>query len=198
MKNFFVLFLMSTQAFADTKATTDPSCPKEVIEQYEELIKSNDKLLEKAKQLEELQKSTPSLELEPVDIIVDKDGRVFIKDKVLGKLKFGDLTYDTIIKLNTQVIKANKQSYGFDLKFKAAAIQSYEIDEKGKLNTFASGALAIEPFYYKMYNLNLVIGPRLYAPAIGVDITEHFGGLVGIGFKYNDEKAFFLGAAFDF
>jgi hypothetical protein len=175
----------------------------EVVSQFEKLIKTNDELLSKIKQLEAIQKATPEMQLEPLVITVDRDGRVFAKEKLIGKLKISDLSYDVSMKLNTVVVRMPKPEYGFDLRLKAGIIQNYErqrTDEQGNVDikSYTSGALVVEPFHYKYINANIVVGPRLYGPALGVDITEHFDGLVGLGFLYNNDKTFFMGASFDF
>lgn len=171
---------------------------EELMKQLEDLINSNDQLLKKVKELEAIQSATPSLNLSPLNIIVDEEGRVYVKDQLIGDLTIGTLSYKVSMKLNTTIVKARQKEYGFNLKWKAVVVQSYERDGDNHLQSYTSGALGIEPFYYKQFNINLVIGPRLVGPAIGVDITEHFGILSGVGSLYNNNKAFFFGASFDF
>lgn len=207
MKLIILMLLFFSQfCFAQSNFAVSSDCQKcltnkeynQIIKQLEDLLQSNAELIKKAKQLETLQKATPKLELKPISIIVDKQGRVFVNDKVIGKLQIGELSYDVILKLKTQIVTAKSKQYGFGLRFKAVAVFSYELNDKEQLKTYTSPALGLEPFYYQDFNLNLLIGPRIYGPAIGIDITEHFATLIGIGFKYNNEKAFFLGTAFDF
>jgi len=203
-----ISLLFTAPAFSQNKnpPTTEAACNNcltdselnEIANQLEALIKSNKELIKKAKELEELQKAQPSMTLDPLVIAIDKDGRVFVKDQLQGKLNIGNLDYDVAMKLDTQVVKAKKEEYGFNLTFKAGVLQNYERQDDGSITSYTSGALVIEPFYYRHYNANLVVGPRLYGPALGVDLTEHFDALVGLGLLYNNDKTFFLGAAFDF
>ena len=196
-----IILLFITNLQAQVKASSLPECisdNKELIKQLEDLIKSNDELIVKANELQVLESATPELKLDSLNIIVDKDGRVFVKDQLIGTLNVGPLSYKVSMKINTTIVKAREKEYGFDLKWKAVIIESYERDKDNKVKAITSGALGIEPFYYKQFNLNLIIGPRLYGPAIGVDITEHFDILTGVGSLYNSQKAFFFGASFDF
>jgi hypothetical protein len=170
----------------------------QVISQLQDLVTQNTALIAKVKQLEEIQAATPNLKLDPITIVVDESGRVFITDKVNGKLQIATLSYDVSMKLDTTILQPKQKEYGFALKYKAAVIENYEKDSKGELKSYTSGALVIEPFYYHSYSLNLVMGPRLYGPAVGIDLTQHFGALIGIGFEYSATQTFFFGGAFDF
>ena len=198
---------MDNNAHADT-ITTQPSTSDQIclsrqqyndtVNQLDQLIKSNQSLLEKAIKLEKIQQSTPNLNLDTLKIAIDKDGRVFVLDQLNGKLQIEDLNYNVNVKLNTSVVKTKQEQYGFNLSLKAAVLENYERQSDGSIKDYTSGALAIEPFYYKYFNINFVAGPRLFGPAFGVDITNHMGLLVGIGFRYDDTKTFFTGLAFDF
>lgn len=199
---FLFLFTFSQISFAAPIVRCDVCLTNqehdEVVKQLDELIKANVALLEKVKQLEEIQRASPDMQLEPLVITIDKDGRVFIKDQLVGKLKIGDLTYDVSMKLNTTIVRSKQAEYGFNLKLKAGVVQNYERLSTSEIKTYTSGALAIEPYYYRYFNLNAVVGPRLYGPAIGIDVTEHLAALIGLGFLYNDNKTFFIGTSFDF
>ena len=210
MKRLLILLtFFSSIAFADPVPLSNSivvQCDKcltkdqynQVISQLQDLVNQNTALIAKVKQLEEIQAATPNLKLDPITITVDDSGRVFVTDKVSGKLQIATLSYDVNMKLDTIVLQPKQKEYGFALKYKAAVIENYEKDLKGELKSYTSGALAIEPFYYHNYSLNLVVGPRLYGPAVGIDITQHFGALIGIGFEYSATQTFFFGAAFDF
>lgn len=171
---------------------------KVLIKQLEDLLKSNEQLLIKVKELQTIESATPALKLDNLNIIVDKEGRVYVKDQLIGTLTVGSLSYKVSMKLNTTIAKARDKEYGFDLKWKAVVVESYERNADNKVEVFTSGALGIEPFYYKQFNINLIVGPRLFGPAVGMDITEHFDILTGVGSLYNSQKAFFFGGSFDF
>lgn len=190
MRLFLLFFLFSFPLYAQTDS--------EIIKQLEELIKQNQELSLQVKELQLLQEAHPELELEPLQIVVDKNGRVFVTDSLAGKLKLGNLKYDVVINLKTTISQSKRGEFGLTFRAKAAALQSYELDDFDNVRTYVSPALMFEVFYYRDFNFNFMVGTRLYGASIGMDVTKHFGVVTGIGFKYNDEKAPIIGVAFDF
>lgn len=200
IKWLLLLFFYSTSLQAISPKKTISLTPQEyaqIIQRLEDLIESNKKLQKEVENYKQIQIAIPKLSLEPFNIFIDKSGRIFIRDMVSGDLEIGLLSYKVFVKINPKIVKAN-QEYGFGIRYKAASIWNYEYDLFGDLVNFQSIALVVEPFYYHAYNVNFLIGPRLYGPALGADLTEHFGILGGLGFLYDDRKTFFIGAAFDF
>ena len=168
---------------------------RELVKKVEELLASNEELIEKLRTAET---STPEIQLEDLTVVVDKEGRIFIKDELKGKLQVGELSYDITIKLNTTIAKTPKSTFGFRLRPKAYILSTYELNSDDKMEQYTSGAVGFDLLYYKYVNINLLIGNRIYGPAVGVEITDHFGLVGGVGKKYNDDKALFVGASFDF
>lgn len=171
---------------------------QEITKALEDLLSANEKLLKIAKEYEQLLSSTPLITISPLLLIIDDKSRTFLQEKVPGKLSFGNLNYDLDLKVQGTIAKKIPPPYGFNLKFKATYLYSFEINKDGNLRGFHSGGLGIEPFYYKNFNANLIIGSRFIAPAIGYDITEHFGILLGVGLNWTRNSALFVGTSFDF
>lgn len=202
------LVLSSSPSFAEDtlpfeirkpKVCLDPATYDKVVQQIQDLINSNKTLQEKLKELERLQRATPILDqLEPLQIVIDKEGRVYVKDQLVGKLTLDNLSYDVNLKLKTTIVRApeTEQQSILDLKLKAAILQSYEpVEDETK--TFVSYGLALEPIHYHQFSLNVLLGNRVYGAALGVDLTEHMDALVGVGARFNDQKALIVGLGFD-
>lgn len=201
MKLLFIALLFFSQSlFGQGVCEKKLTCNEynEVLNKLDELIQSNEKLQLTAQELEALQRARPEISLDPINIVVDKDGRVFMQDKLMGKLKLGKLEYDLDVGLSSKIVKAEKPPYDLHLKFKAIITQSYEYTDGDNLKGFTSGGIVLEPAYYEMVNLNFVLTPRFYGVALGLDVTEHADIIGGIGFKFNKDKALFGGVAFDF
>lgn len=194
-KIILVLALLATPAYSESPFEQCKRQKSQCIQKLEELIKSNDKLIE---ELRNIKAQTPKIQLESLELTVDQDFRIFTKDKIKGSIQIGTLSYDLIAKLKLTIVKIPKPELGLRLRPKAYALSSYELDSDDKIRQHNSAALGLDLFYYKYVNINLLLGYRMYGPAIGVDITDHFGLIGGIGIKYNDDKALFIGAGFDF
>jgi len=197
------LFLHSSVALAAPLANETITIPKstynQLVQQIQDLLTSNKSLQEKVQELYLIQKSTPKLSFnDPITVIIDKQGNVFIKDTLVGSLELEKLKYDVSLKLKTSILRApsDKQESLLDFKWKAALLQSYEPVDTRTIS-FVSYALGFEPIHYKQFSANAFIGNRLYGAALGVDVTEHMDVLVGIGLRYNDQKGFTVGLAFD-
>lgn len=195
------IFIQSNLYAANIKVQCEKCLTQEeynqIVNQLEQLIKINRLLSD---QLERLQLSNPELSLEPIQITIDKEGRVFVKDKIKGKIKIAEIERDVTVNLKTTVVKSNKKNYNMGIRFKAAGIINYEIDSLNNVKSYNSGALAVDTMNYDIYNLNLVISPRLMGLALGIDITSHFDFLIGLGTlnQISERATPFFGAAFDF
>ena len=204
MAKYFLLllFLLPRVGFSqDVELPCDKCLTNEEYEQVLSTIQKLQKQLQSSnEQLKEYKNmiQAPQLELEPISIVVDKAGRVFVRDKINGKLQIGQLSYDVVVKLNTTILTPEEGVWGFKLQYRAVLLQSYELDEEKELKAYNTFGLGLEFFYYKDYNANFVVGPRLYGPMMGVDVTKHMSATAGIGFLYNGERSFIAGLAFDF
>lgn len=205
IKNLILLFaLLSVNlGFAQQKTPPKKICLTEeefaaTLQALEDLLKANQKLLKIAKEYEEVLASTPKIEIEPLVVVMDEKSRVFLQEKVPGTLNLGSLNYDLQLKIGGTVAKREPPPYGFNLKFKASYLYSFETNRDGEVQGHHSGGIGIEPFYYKHYNINLIIGSRFVGPALGFDITEHFGILAGVGLNWTRSSAIFVGTSFDF
>lgn len=171
---------------------------QEIISNLESLILNNKNLQEQAIKLKKIQQAVPKITLDELSIVIDQAGHVFVLDNLNGKMELEDLKYDIAVKLNTSIVKTKQREYGFNLGLKAAVVQNFERQPDNSIKDYFSPAIAVESFYYKYLNFNIVAGPRLYGPAMGIDVTNHMDFLVGLGFRYDDKKTFFTGLAFDF
>ena len=195
-----IIFLWSTKSFCEQSTLCEKCLTQqeynEIILHLEQLSKVNKQL---ATQLEKIQTQPPQLDLEPIEIVIDNQGRVFIKDKVKGTLQIADLNYKLDVKIKTVVVKSNKNQYGFGIKFKAVGIMNYE-KNADKLETYSTGALGLETFYYDSFNFNIIGSPRLLGLAVGIDVTNHFDLLIGMGStnEKDPKRSPFIGGAFDF
>jgi hypothetical protein len=144
-------------------------------------------LKEKQCQLNE----TPELKLDPIQIVIDKRGRVF---------STGDKPYPYTIQLTwcnyeieavgrVKVVAAMKQPPIWGLRFRPKAylgvlpLEPFYGEDLGFRDVVDAGVM-LDFLYYDWANLNATVGYRSVGMAVGIDLTENFGAAVGYGLTW--------------
>lgn len=147
-----------------------------------------------------LQTSKPDFELDPVNVIVDKDGRVFFSgaNPQPYTLHMKWCNYDVQAEGKVNVVAAIQEpaSYGFRFRPKAFAgyLLAVPFRRDGTWNSAIDAGLMIDTLYIRDFNLNVHVGFRSFGAGVGVDIFKNFGGYVGYaltwdGFQSNPEAS---------
>jgi hypothetical protein len=161
------------------------------------------KIVEVLKERQCLETEKPVYELDPVNVVVDKDGRIFYSgaDPHPYTLHMKWCQYDVTAEGKVKVVAAVQEPPTFGFRMRPKAYLGYLLAEpfrKGK--TFKDGidaGLMLDPFYVKYFNLNVHVGFRAVGVGVGVDIFRSFGAYAGYavtwdGFHSNPETSFWF------
>jgi len=132
-----------------------------------------------------LDANKPEFTVNDIPILVDRYGRVFVdSDKKSVGLRMKWCHYDVTATRDVNVLAARQvpPDFGFRLRLKltglAAPTEMFRKDQQ-----FIDGvdlAAAIEPIYYRDFNLNAVVGLHLVGLAVGFDVTNTATLLAGV------------------
>jgi len=128
----------------------------------------------------------PEIELDPINIVVDKKGRIFYSgaapDPYIVKMTWCD--YEIEAKGDVDVTAAMQVSsiWGFSFRPKAYIgflpfEALYDVPEGESLEAFDlidAGGM-VDFFHYDWFNLNAALGFRSFGGGAGFDLTENFG-----------------------
>jgi hypothetical protein len=169
------LLLATPAAAQDAPCASPATCvPKAEMDIFVKLLQ------EKKCQLDE----SPEFELDPIQIIIDKDGRVFHSgaDPKPYKLRMRWCNYEVEAEGKVKLIAAMRQPpiWGFRLRPKAymGILPSevfYSSDDPREFGDFVDAGVMVDFLYYDWANLNGVVGYRSVGAGVGIDLTENFG-----------------------
>lgn len=157
-------------------------------------------IIEVLKEKKCLQDTKPTFDLDPVNIVVDKDGRIFFSGSNPRPytLRMKWCHYEVQAEGQVKVIAAVQEPAAYGFRFRPKAFAGYLLADpfrKG-ISGFSSidGGLMLEGFYVRDFNLNVHVGFRSFGAGIGADLFRNFGGYVGYsvawdGFRSNPEAA---------
>jgi hypothetical protein len=136
-----------------------------------------------------LQTTQPAFKLDPVVVVVDKEGRVYYSgdEPKPYTLKMSWCTYELTAtgKVALTVAKNEPPVWGFRFRPKFAG--SYLFVD-GFSSTKAVDGVDIgilwDLAYYKAVNFNIATGFRSVGAGLGLDITRNFGGYAGYAFSW--------------
>jgi len=147
-----------------------------------------------------LKETKPEFKLDPVNIIVDRQGRIFYSGSAPQpyKLHMSWCNYEADGEGKVNVLAAVQEppSYGFRFRPKAFVgmllIEPFRDGKKPKDGLDAG--LMLDIFYLHDFNINVHAGFRSVGAGLGVDIFRNFGFYSGYaltwdGFKSNPEAS---------
>lgn len=145
-------------------------------------------------------KTKPEFKLDPINIIVDREGRVFFSgsDPQPYKLHMKWCNYEAEGVGKVKVLAAVQEppTYGFRFRPKAFAgmlvLEPFREGKKPKDGIDAG--LMLDVLYWKDLNVNVHAGFRSVGAGVGLDIFRNFGFYTGYalawdGFKSNPEAS---------
>jgi hypothetical protein len=187
-------FLLSSQALA--QATPGEAACSGTCVSPEDLKA----FVEIAREKKCLQTTKPTFDLDPVNIIVDKEGRIFFSGSNPHPytLRMKWCTYEVQAEGKVNVIAAVQEPATYGFRFRPKAFAGYLLADPfrsgGTWSSAIDAGLMVDAFYVRDFNLNVHVGFRSFGAGLGVDVFKNFGGYVGYavtwdGFRSNPEAA---------
>lgn len=202
-----VVLLWASPSFADD-CTSGTCVPKADL----------DKMVEVLKEKKCLQTTKPTFELDPINIVVDKNGRVFYSGGAPNpytlRMKWCNYEAEGQGKVNIVTAMHVPSIWGFRFRPKAyiavLPIEAYniEIENAGKpadqqtslsfSNVWDAGVM-VDFFHYDWLNVNVETGFRSFGASLGADLTQNFGINVGYANTWGTwHHNLLFGASFSF
>jgi hypothetical protein len=136
-----------------------------------------------------LQTTQPTIQLDPVTVVVDKDGRVYYSgaDPKPYTMKLSWCSYELTAtgKVALTVAKNEPPVWGF--RFRPKFMGSYLFVDGFSSSKAIDGVdvgILWDFLYYKAINVNVATGFRSIGGGIGFDWTSNFGAYAGYGFSW--------------
>jgi hypothetical protein len=147
-----------------------------------------------------LEDTPPEFKLDPVKIVVDREGRIFYSGAnpkpYRLQMKWCNFEVEASGKVDVLAAVQEPPSMGFRFRPKAfvgmLVLEPFRDGRKAKDGLDAG--LMIDAFYWKDLNLNVHAGFRSVGVGVGVDIFRSFGAYAGYalawdGFHHNPEAS---------
>ena len=182
------LLLFPAYALAEDTAESPPPCPEGHV-----CVEKDDmaKFFEYARNRRCRATTNPTITVDPVHIIVDKEGRVFGSGtgQKPSKIHIDWCNYDLDFhsQIGLDVAQAEESEWGFRLRVKATmgVLASKLWDAKEVKDVLDVGVL-VEPFYFHWANVNAYVGVRSFGVGLGADITSNFGAYLGYSMTWGE------------
>jgi len=179
----FVLAVLLLSSVASAQECAEPSMcvPEKDMRVFATLLR------EKQCQLDE----KPTFELDPIRIVVDRDGRVFFTGNAPEPytLRMTWCNYEVKAEGEVHVIAAMHKPpiWGFRFRPKAymglLPLEALYGDSQEFRDVTDAGFMA-DFLYYDWVNLNAALGYRSIGGGVGIDLTENFGAYSGYGLTW--------------
>jgi len=148
------------------------------------------KITEILKEKKCLQTTKPTFELDPINIVVDKDGRVFYSGAAPNpytlRMKWCNYEAEAQGKVNLVAAMREPSMWGFRFRPKAyislLPFEAFNVASEKETLSFGdswdAGAM-VDFFHYDWANLNVAVGFRSFGGGLGADLTQNFGIYAG-------------------
>lgn len=137
-----------------------------------------------------LQTEKPKFELEPVTLVIDKDGRIFFSgaEPHPYKLRMTWCSYEVEAEGKVNVLAAVQEppTWGFQLRPKAylGYLLAEPLRSGKRLQDGVDAGLMVDFFRWQDFNLNAHVGFRSFGANVGLDLTRNFGVSLGYGLSW--------------
>ena len=159
--------------------------------------KDLDLFLKLAREKKCLVENEPAFELDPINIIVDRDGRVFFSgaEPFPYTLRMAWCDYEVEAKGKVSILAAVREppTWGFRFRPKAyisalplEAIWHDTSVSDLKVYDLIDAGVMVDFLYWEWANLNGAVGFRSLGGGIGFDLTSNFGAYAGYGLTWGD------------
>jgi hypothetical protein len=137
----------------------------------------------------------PEFELDPIQIVTDKQGRIFFSgnDPYPYTLRMNWCSYEVKAEGKVKMVAAMRKPpiWGFRLRPKAymgilPTESTYASEDPRELRDFVDAGIMLDFLYYDWANLNVAVGYRSTGAGVGVDLMENFGLYSGYAITWGD------------
>lgn len=169
-----VILGMTSTAHAEECAAGSTCVPTEDMATIRQVLK--DKHCE--------QTTKPEFKADPINIIIDKDGRIYGSgsDPKPWTLHMKWCSYEIDAAGQVQLLAAMRQEPDYGFRFRPKASMGLLVVEAFKRNPWTEAidvGVLVEPFFYHSLNLNIAVGFRSFGAGVGVDLTRNMGFYLG-------------------
>lgn len=182
MKKLWPLFLLPIALMAPNAGAADPvACPPGVTCVPPEDMKVFVQLLKEQKCRAE---TPPTFKVDPVQITIDNDGRVYGTGSTPTpyKVHFDWCNYKVDGAGQTSIVAAKREAETWGWRFRVKAAPGFlpltALNAKEASKGIDLGVL-IEPFFVQWSNVNAYVGIRSVGGGFGFDLTKNFGVYAG-------------------
>ena len=159
-------------------------------------------LLLAAKEYHCFLKSEPTFKLDPIQIYMDDQGRVFFSGNQPHPytLHMEWCNYTAEAKGKLDVVAAMPEPDWWGLRFRPKAYLGYlpltALEDGGSFNDGIDAGLMLDFFYIEWANLNAALGVRSVGAGVGINITKNFGGYLGYAFGWGAPHHQLIGSVY--
>jgi len=141
-----------------------------------------------------LLETKPTFELDPIVIVIDKDGRIYGSgsDPKPYRLKLKWCTYEVDAAGTVHIQAAMKAEPEWGFRFRPKAALGYVPSEALATKTWQDGidgSALLEPFFWRSLNFNAQIGVRSFGLGLGLDLTRNFGAYLGYSMAWGSWRS---------
>ncbi len=147
-----------------------------------------------AKQQRCHQTTTPTFTMDPVTIVIDKEGRVYGSGSqpVPWRLTMKWCGDEAQALGNIKLIAAVRQEaqWGFRFRTKASmGVLGVEAFKRDPWTGAVDVGVLLEPFFYHAFNLNAAVGIKSVGAGVGIDVTRNFGAYFGYALAFSEWRS---------
>lgn len=156
------------------------------------------------KELRCLKTEQPTFALDSITVITDKDGRVFVSGATPHpySLRMKWCSFEAVGEgaVNVQAAMRQEPDHGFRFRAKAmVGVLGVEAFKRDPWTQAVDVGVAVEPYFYKIWNFSAFVGLRSIGGGVGFDLTRNFGLQVGYAATWVDWRHNpFVGSYFTF
>ena len=139
----------------------------------------------------------PTFDLDPVNIVIDREGRVFFSgaEPHPYTLRMTWCDYEIEAKGKVNIITAMRKPdiWGFRFRPKsyisALPFEAFYADpvlDDLQVHDLIDAGVMVDFFYYDWFNVNAAVGFRSLGGGLGFDLTANFGAYAGYGLSWGE------------
>jgi hypothetical protein len=140
------------------------------------------KFLELAEDYQCRAESLPEIDADAINIIVDRDGRVYGSGTgeypFTVRMDWCNYFIEAKSQVTLHVAQRVEKDWGFRLRIKAnfgvMFLEAFR-EDTDEFQDVIDGGILVEPFFYHWVNLNAHVGVRSLGAGLGADLTTNFG-----------------------
>lgn len=148
-----------------------------------------------------MQTTEPSFKLDPINLILDKEGRVFYNgaQPYPYKVRMDWCGYTVNGEGSLNVVAALQEPPTWGFRFRPKAYigvllaepfypkegESWQLEDVSFDDVFDAGVM-VDFFFVEFFNLNVAVGFQSFGAGVGFDLTKNFGAYIGYALTWGD------------